>query len=217
MEDKWISTRLGCLLLAAGGGTRLGGGKMLLPWRGRALVEHALASALEAADFLVLGLVLGHQAESVRDCLEKSRNFLNPPKFIVNNSWSEGQSTSLRCGLAALCALPEAAQMQAVLVMLGDQPLLAPHTIRSLCRAHAAAALREAAPLATAPVFQGRRGNPVLLSSGLFPDIFALRGDSGARHILRELGSELLLVPVDDAGVVHDVDTPESYAALQSM
>ena len=217
MEQAWIATRLGCLLLAAGGGTRLGGGKLLLPWQGRALVAHALSAVLEAGEFLSLGLVLGHGAEAVRACLENDSALSRQLHYILNPAWQEGQSSSLRSGLAALCALPQGAQMQAVLVMLGDQPLIAPATLRTLCLAHAGAVLHDASHLATAPVFEGRRGNPVILSRGLFEAIFALQGDIGARQILQGLGADLLGVPVDDAGVVHDVDSPEAYADLQAL
>ena len=64
------------------------------------------------------------------------------------------------------------------------------------------------------PVHAGRRGNPVILARSLFPDILALRGDIGARAILTDLGDRLLTVPVDDSGVLRDIDTPADYDDL---
>ena len=86
--------------------------------------------------------------------------------------------------------------------ILGDMPRV-PHAIlRPLADAVAAGAP------AAAPMFRGRRGNPVLLSGGLFPGLLALRGDEGARRILQSLGERLVLVEAPDDGVLFDVDRP---------
>jgi len=61
---------------------------------------------------------------------------------------------------------------------------------------------------AAAPIFQGRRGNPVLLGATLFPDVLALQGDAGARAILQDLGDQLALVDAPDDGILFDVDLP---------
>ena len=62
---------------------------------------------------------------------------------------------------------------------------------------------------AAAPVFQGRRGNPVVLGRGLFPAVALLEGDSGARSLLQTLGARLALIESPDDGVLFDVDRPE--------
>jgi molybdenum cofactor cytidylyltransferase len=65
---------------------------------------------------------------------------------------------------------------------------------------------------AVVPAYAGRRGNPVLLKRALFPSIMALHGDSGARKLLDAAGEAVLVLEVDDPGVLADFDTPEALA-----
>jgi molybdenum cofactor cytidylyltransferase len=88
-------------------------------------------------------------------------------------------------------------------VFLGDMPSV-PHAVL----APLAEAVAAGAP-AAAPVFEGRRGNPVVLSRALFPQVLALNGDAGARRLLDDLGERLAQVESPDAGVLFDVDRPE--------
>ena len=123
-------------------------------------------------------------------------------------------SASLRCGLEGLDAGEDAEKVRGVMFLLADQPLVTTRTLDTLLQAHTDAWEENPEHPATAPVYQGRRGNPVIISRNLFPAVMALRGDIGARHILESLGHGLLRVPVDDPGILHDVDTPEAYEAL---
>ncbi|SBV96858.1 conserved hypothetical protein [uncultured delta proteobacterium] len=206
---------IAAVMLAAGGGSRLGGGKLLLPWRGQPLFAHVLRTVAQAHGLLSLTVVLGHDAEAVRRAVADAvPDFAVPVHVTVNRDWREGQSASLRCGLAHARSAPGGDAVRGVLFLLGDQPLVTTGTLDALIRAHGAACAKNPAHPATVPVYQGTRGNPVILSHRLFPDLMALRGDTGARHILRELDAEILRVPVDDPGILHDVDTPEAYAAL---
>lgn len=209
--------RIACLVLAAGGGSRLGGGKLLLPWRGKPLLAHVLEAATRATCLEPPLVVLGHRAADIRQAVEADgADFPKPIRFVENLHWEEGMGSSLRCGVAALLASPGADSLQAVLAMLGDQPQITPQTLDNLAQSHAAAVNRDPEHPATAPVHHGRRGNPVILSRPLFPEILAIRGDIGAREILASLGNRLLLVQVGDPGVLRDVDTPEEYGALSA-
>lgn len=201
MQD--ISHRIAALVLAGGGGTRLGGGKLLLPWKGRPLLAHTLQAVIDSGSVASTTVVLGHEAETVREAICREFPDNHSITTVVNPDWQKGQSTSLRAGLSAL---PD---VDAVLIALGDQPTLRPETLRLLVLRHT-----QENPPATAPTYQGRRGNPVILSRALCEKAREVQGDKGARGILAELGDALLLVPVDDAGVVRDIDTPEAYAAL---
>lgn len=210
---------IAAVLLAAGGGARLGGGKLLLPWRGRPLIAHQFHTVSRATGLLSLTVVLGHDAVAVRRAVSEAVSGAVPaPPFpvqcMLNQRWREGMSASLRCGLESLLAGAGAETVRAVMFLLADQPLVTTRTLNNLIQAHTAAWAKNPEHSATAPVYLGRRGNPVILSRNLFPDIMAMQGDTGARHILEKLGGNLLRVPVDDPGVLHDVDTPEAYAAL---
>ncbi len=206
---------IACLVLAAGGGTRLGGGKLLLPWRGEPIIAHAVRAALSIAPLSVT-VVLGSGAEEVRPCIDQSFNNAAAPVVpIVNADWRNGQSASLRIGLETILASPESTRPGGVMVLLGDMPLIRPKTLAALSEAHLAAFSRDNRHGATAPVFEEKRGNPVILAPSLFPGVLALEGDTGARRILAALGDRLLLVPVDDPGVLRDIDTPEAYDELR--
>ncbi|MDR0239832.1 MAG: NTP transferase domain-containing protein, partial [Deltaproteobacteria bacterium] len=128
--------------------------------------------------------------------------------------WEEGLSASLQCGLRALLDSPEAARLENVLTLLGDMPLVRQETLALLCTAHHEARAGNPKHAATVPLYQGRRGNPVVLSRLIIPRLFDLSGDVGARALLTEFARHVAFLPVDDHGVLFDVDCPEDYAAL---
>ncbi|MDR0816619.1 MAG: nucleotidyltransferase family protein [Desulfovibrio sp.] len=210
------SSRHAGLILAAGAGTRLGRGKLLLPWRGKPLIAHALEKILNAPDMQFAVVVTGYQAPALRRTLKSAfpHDAPFPLRVAHNPDWQEGQSTSLQCGIRALLDMPGADLVRGVLILLGDMPLVREETLRLLCDAHGEAYARNKHHAATVPAYQGQRGNPVILSPLLFPALFTLRGDAGARTLLPSLGENLLHLPVSDEGVIRDIDSPEDYTAL---
>ncbi|RDI61770.1 nucleotidyltransferase family protein [Microvirga subterranea] len=196
------------LVLAAGAGTRFGGRKLLAPWGGGVLLHGALQVALSAP---VAGVVLVTGADS-KEVSEAAQDFAatwtNAPDVHVIHAQDhrDGLSASLRAGLAAL---PPSAS--GAFIFLGDM-LCIPSTVP--------AALADAMTLpnilAAAPVYEGRRGHPVLVSAFLFPQLAALHGDQGARRVLDGLGPALALVPTYDPGVLLDVDETADLARILS-
>lgn len=183
--------RFAALVLAAGSGSRFGGGKLLADWRGAPLLQAALAAA-RAAPVGSVTVVTGADAEAVEAVVRR----FDPAIGIVHApDHAEGMGASLRTGIAALPA-----GVAGAFVFLGDMPRV-PHAVL----APLAQAVAAGAP-AAAPVFEGRRGNPVVLSAALFPQIAALEGDTGARAVLQSLGDRLALIPAPDDGVLFDVD-----------
>ncbi|HEY7066082.1 MAG TPA: nucleotidyltransferase family protein [Chloroflexota bacterium] len=186
------------VLLAAGMSTRLGQPKQLLAWRGRTLLRHAAGEGLAAGlDRLVV--VIGAEAEAMR------RELAGLPVVVVENArYAEGQSTSLRAGLAALPPGVDAAVM-----LLVDMPGVNAAAIRALVAAWEASG----APIVR-PTYQGRPGNPVLFAAPLLPELARAQGDEGGRAVLRAHAGEVLHLPTDNPGVVQDIDTWEAYNAL---
>ena len=184
-------------MLAAGTGSRFGGGKLLAPWGEGVLLDAALAAAF-AAPARQVTVVTGADAErvaaAVRAFAERTGE-VGRLALVHAPDYAEGMGASLRAGAAAL---PVGAG--GVFVFLGDMPRVP----RGLA-ADLAAALRAGA-VAAAPVFGGRRGNPVLLGAPLIPQLRTLSGDAGARSILQALGPRLALVEAPDDGVLFDVD-----------
>ena len=191
------------LVLAAGAGTRFGGGKLLAPYGTGLLLDGALAAAFAAPAEQVV-LVTGFDAEKVaaaaRACAERT-GAGGRLRLVHAAAHARGLSASLRAGLAALPPETEGA-----FVFLADMPRVPPALAGRL-----AGAIGER--LAAAPAFEGRRGHPVLLRRALFPRLADLEGDRGAGALLAGLGPDLALVDTDDPGVVFDVDTPGDLEA----
>ncbi|MFI6333763.1 NTP transferase domain-containing protein [Streptomyces sp. NPDC050535] len=189
------------LLLAAGGGRRLGGRpKALLPHRGRPLVEHA-AGVLRAGGCTRVHVVLGAQAEVVRE-----RTSLPGCVLVDNPEWEEGMGSSLRAGLASLAGTG----VRAVLVSLVDQPGIGPEAVGRVL-----AAYQDAGSLVSA-AYEGVRGHPVLFGAAHWTAIAATAtGDRGARAYLREHEEVITLVECGDIARPYDIDTEQDLVHLE--
>jgi CTP:molybdopterin cytidylyltransferase MocA len=173
------------VVLAAGEGSRFDGPthKLLVPFRGRPLVEWAMQAALDAsldATFVVVGAVdIAAPAAAV---------------VVCNPRWPDGQATSLRAGIEAASA----AGHDAVVIGLGDQPLVPVDAWRKV-------AVSARRPVATA-VFDGHRRPPVRLAAEVWP-LLPTSGDEGARVLMRQRPDLVTEVPC--AGEPIDIDTQE--------
>ncbi|MEU1468231.1 nucleotidyltransferase family protein [Streptomyces sp. NPDC005761] len=191
------------LLLAAGGGRRLGGRpKALLEHRGRLLADHAVGTLREGGCGPV-HVVLGAAADEVR-----ARAELSGCTVSVNPEWTEGMGSSLRAGLTALA--DSSTHVDAVVVLLVDQPGIGAEAV-----ARVRAAYRSRTSLAAAS-YDGERGHPVLFGAGLWTDIAAgAVGDQGARAYLRAHRDAITLVECSDVAEAYDIDTAEDLSHLE--
>lgn len=181
------------VVLAAGSGSRFGGGKLLTAYGHGVLLDGALAAAF-AAPVRRVTVVTGAEGSRIAEAALAH----DPSVQIVDcHDWEEGMAASLRAGIASLPA-----DAEACMVFLGDMPRVPHAVLKPLCEA-----VRSGAP-AAAPRFGARRGNPVVLSRDLFPEVMALKGDVGARMVLDALGERLVLIESPDDGVLYDVDAP---------
>lgn len=187
------------VVLAAGLGSRFGGGKLLAPYMAGVLLDGAVAAAL-AAPVRHVTVVTGAEEEAVARAVLAFADRVaqhDRLRFVHAADYAEGMAHSLRMGIASLPL-----DATACFVFLGDMPRVPRNVLAPL-----AGAMRSGAP-AAAPLFAGRRGNPVVLSRELFPQILELTGDAGARRVLDTLGDRLALVEAPDDGVLYDVDRP---------
>jgi molybdenum cofactor cytidylyltransferase len=190
-----VHSRVAAVVLAAGGAERFGAAKQLLPWAGGTLLSHAVDTALASRAGPVV-VVLGHQADACRAALGD-----RPAAVVYNAQWAQGQSSSVKAGLAALPA-----NVGAALFLLADQPGVTPAVVDALIERHRATL----APVVW-PEYEGRRGNPVLFDRVTFPDLMRLSGDVGGRPVLQAYAGRAERVPVADPGVLSDIDAPEDY------
>jgi molybdenum cofactor cytidylyltransferase len=180
---------IGGLILAAGEGRRFGGTKQLAELDGRPLLEHALAAMKDVTPRVV---VLGHAADEIRRGVN-----MHGASVVVCEDWDEGQSASLRTGLAAL------AGADAVVVVLGDQPGITPAAVAAIV----AAAGDEDAVRA---VYDGKPDHPVLLRRPLLDRAGELRGDTGFRDLLES--ASVREVEIGSLADPADIDTREELA-----
>jgi molybdenum cofactor cytidylyltransferase len=194
--------RIAAVVLAAGRSTRMRGpNKLLAEIARRPLVrivaEEALASR---ADPVIV--VAGHQRAEVEKALAGLR-----VRIVQNPDFAEGLGTSLRAGIAAVPADSDAA-----IVCLGDMPRVDAALMNRLI----AAFDPDRGALVVVPTFEGKRGNPVLWSRRFFPDLMAIEGDVGARHLIGRYSEAVAEVTVEGKAALTDVDTPEALSGVKA-
>ena len=210
------------VILAAGGGSRMGRPKAGLVYRGEPLISRAVRTAFAGGCESVLA-VLGAEVEHAGPLAEAEG-----ADVLVNAAWAEGMGGSLRAGLDAIdemdaidaigainaldAAEPPAAVASAALVLLVDQPHITAAAVAAVLSAQRNPAYD--AVLAAA-VYEGVRGHPVLLGRAHWPALRpTLRGDVGARGYLRQHRAELILVPCETLADPRDLDRPEDLETL---
>ena len=190
------------IVLAAGRSTRMGGpNKLLETISGKPLVRIAAEQALSSRASPVV-VVSGHERARVEAALAGL-----DVRLVHNPDYAQGLSTSVKAGLAALPPESEAA-----IVCLGDMPQVTSALIDRLI----AAFDPERNALVVLPTFSGKRGNPVLWSRRFFPELIALEGDVGARHLIGAYPEVVTEVPVENAAAMVDIDTPDALRAAKA-
>jgi len=187
------------IVLAAGGGSRFGGGKLLARLGGQPIIEAVLDNLLDAPVDEVI-VVVGADAKGLREVCERYG-----VRTVDNEEWELGQSTSVLAGLRACGG-------EAAVVLLGDQPFVGAEAVERLV-----ATFTEGAKVAVA-TYGGKRRNPVLFSREVWPLLEAeLAGDEGARSVLKQHPELVVEVPCGGVGDPTDVDTREDLRRLEKM
>ena len=188
---------IGGIILGAGESSRFGcENKLLATVEGIPIINRVARTVTESPiDERVA--VLGHEAKAVEDALEGF-----PISTVYNDSYTVGQSTSVRHGID----FGRNSGWDAAIVVLGDMPFVEAGTISQLIDAY-----RSGDGTIIAPQYDGRRGNPVLFDHQQFSELAAVSGDRGGRRLVQtHPGTEL--IDTDDPGVVQDVDTAADLA-----
>ncbi len=195
------SGEVAALVLAAGKSSRMAPhNKLLLPDRsGKPMVARVVDNILSSAARPVF-VVVGHRAVEVQAALAG-----RPVHFIEAAEYAAGLSASLRAGIAALPP-----QTKAVLVCLGDMPLVTGRVLDQLIAAYDA----DEGRLIVVPVHRGKQGNPILWDSRFFAEMTAVTGDAGARFLLHRHMDHVTEIEIADDTVLRDFDTVESLATL---
>jgi CTP:molybdopterin cytidylyltransferase MocA/SAM-dependent methyltransferase len=187
------------VVLAAGAGSRFGGGKLLAALEGRPILQHVL-DRLAGAGVGEVVVVLGSDAAEIERVIE-----WRGERRVRNPDPSRGLASSLQVGVAAVGDTADAA-----LIVLGDQPRLPARAIRALLDAQ----VDDTRPIAV-PVYGDDAGrNPVLLGRGAFPLVEEASGDQGLGPLLAEHPELVREIPIRVEGGNPDVDTRADHVAL---
>jgi len=173
----------------------MGEPKQLMSWHQSTILERAIDNLLGSAVSEVI-VVVGHQAEEVIKAIAA-----RPVAVAVNPDYRQGMSTSIAAGLRLIDN-----RAGAVMLALGDQPLIDSRTINRLLDE-----FRDHDKGIALPAYQARRGHPVIFAIKYKAELLKLTGDAGGRQIIKDHPDDVLEVAIDSAGVITDIDTEDDY------
>ena len=182
------------LVLAAGESRRMGVTKQLLPFGHNTILGQVIRNALESnLDEIVV--VLGYQAQEIGQNISDA-----PVKVVVNPEFREGLSSSIKKGLSNIT------ETSAVMILLGDQPLVGKEIINRLL-----AELGRGDRGIIVPVYDNIRGHPVIFTPLYRDELLALQGDVGGKEIVRAHPEDVTEVNIDSEAVICDIDDRDDY------
>lgn len=193
---------LNIILLAAGQGLRMGGpNKLLLPFRGRTVLETTL-SELCAADIGTVYVVTGHLQESVAPVLEQF-----PVREVFNPDFRLGMTGSIQTGVRA------AQEGVGYMICLADMPMITSAAYKFLADTFLSLAAQDGYSILL-PRFGETKGNPVIFASAYRGEILHHPEPEGCKGIVQAHAAHVYWADVPDNSVLRDLDTPEDYAAM---
>jgi molybdenum cofactor cytidylyltransferase len=185
---------ISAIVLAAGKSERMGSPKALLPFRGKTFLENILDAVSQSSIHSAV-VVVGHHRNEIGARLKIANLVFNP-------DYEQGMVTSFQAGIRALPV-----DCTGAVLFLVDHPIVEVETINVLVKNFASNRI-------VIPVFNGRRGHPVLFSAEVLQEILALPSSQGANIVVRKDPDRIFEVTVDAPGILVDVDTPEDFKKL---
>ncbi|MDP4264591.1 MAG: nucleotidyltransferase family protein [Bacteroidota bacterium] len=187
------------VILAAGKSSRLGSPKQLLAYRGKSLLQHAVTTALQTTMRPVV-VVVGANSNLVKKEMEGMQ-----VEIAYNEGWQEGMASSLRCGLAAVQKMSDLTD--GIIFMVCDQPYVTQSLLEGLLQAQHETGL----PI-VASSYEDKLGTPVLWHKTFFAELMELKGDTGARKLIKQ-HEDLVTTVAFPKGII-DIDTKKDYEGL---
>ena len=194
--------KVGAVVLAAGRSQRMGRPKMTLPW-GETTVIGQVSNVLIAAGIDDLVVVTGGAREGVQSALAGM-----PARTVFNPDYANGEMLlTLQVGLAALDP-----DLQAALVVLGDQPQIELMVVQSVIMTY-----KQSAGALVVPSYQRRRGHPWLVARSLWEALLAWQPPMTMRDFLDQHVLDIHYVNLNTPSILQDLDTPDDYCRFQSV
>lgn len=183
------------IILAGGESKRMKTPKLLLPFRGSSIIENVIDNVTSSKVDKTM-IVLGSASELILDILTGIK-----VNHCYNDNYKDGMLSSIKCGFRNLPA-----DLNAVLVFQGDQPLIPPQIVNIVIDAW-----RSSGKGLIIPVTSGKRGHPILIDRKYRNEIEKLSDDKGLRSLSEKFKEDILEVEVNFQGILRDIDTQEDY------
>ncbi|MBA7641427.1 Molybdenum cofactor cytidylyltransferase [subsurface metagenome] len=186
---------INAIILAAGQSKRMGKLKPLLRFNDKTFLDRII-SVLKLSDADRITVVLGAEAETITKSVD-----LSGTNVVINKDYQKGQLSSL------IAAIEQRQQeTDAVLVCLADAPFITEEVVNRII-----SKFKETNNPIVVPVFNKKRGHPVLFSSSLFNELLNAPQEQGARYVLHSNEEKVLEVETSERGILIGIDTPDDY------
>jgi molybdenum cofactor cytidylyltransferase len=192
---------LAAVILSGGASRRMGTPKALLPYYGGTFLEHLL----KVTDHPRIGwrrVVLGADALAISEGVEK---LLPADEVVINENWEAGQLSSIQCGLRSLPA-----GVDGMLLCLIDHPLISRELVGKLV-----ARFYDSGKSIVLPVYNGRRGHPVIFGSRLYEELLSAPLETGARAVVWAHSEEVCEMETTEEGCILNLNDPDAVAKVR--
>jgi molybdenum cofactor cytidylyltransferase len=189
---------LAAVILSGGASRRMGSPKALLPYQGRPFLEHLLDVAKHPG-IGVRRVVLGPDAEAI-----SAQVLLAPDEVVINLEWERGQLSSVQ---AAIRSLPP--DTDGILLCPVDHPLISESLVSELIDA-----FEKTRSAIVLPLYQGKRGHPVIFAARLYEELLNAPEEKGARAVVWAHPEEVSEVPTNEEGCILNLNDPEAFSKI---
>ena len=198
-KDHLPPVLYGIILLAAGASSRLGRPKQLLLYQGKTLLQHGIQAAIDTGTKRIITVIGANANFLIKETANQSI------EVILNEQWEEGMASSIRCGIHKL--LETAPEINAVIIMVCDQPYVTTKLLKDLMKKY-----QETGKPIIASSYENNQGTPALFDKTIFASLLELKGDVGAKRIMKANPDLVALVNFPLGEI--DIDTEEDYNRL---